>query len=636
MGLNGWHPGERSIRTRLQMPPNTDVAYTWIAGEMSEQHFIFHTSNLHFLPFVTLDATGRPWGGILTGEKGLPGFIKLSERTPESLLKVSAKPWIGDPLAENLKSSSKDRILAAGIGVEWSTRRRNKLAGYIKAETVSWRKDGKVDFDLVVNEAIGNCPKYITIRKLESHPDTAPHVKYKEDNVAEGHRLPDELVELITQADTVFFGTSYHASEEDAARLPSHLGMNQRGGRPGFVRVSPLDGRTVYLPDFSGNRIMTSLGNVEASKQASLTFVSWLTGDVLYITGDALNLVGEEARNVMPRQNCLTEVKVTGYRFVANAMPCRQKQEIKHEPSPYSPPVKFLAAEKPAGTSMGAATKVTLRSIVVHSPNLATFTWETSEPFKQIQAGQAAVLDFSELFGEKMYQHMNAANPTAVNDDRIRTWTVSSWSTEPTSSTFDLTIREKPGGLVTGALFSIVRRVLDAGRPQLLEDARPLNFEISMIGFSGDFVLPAEDAASLTTRSLLWLAGGIGITPFVAMLRNLSGIVSQQQWNIQLVLSTREPDVLLDLLNKAVGTVLPHTVKLQVDIFSNLAPTTNTPFLVKSHIGRFAASTFLNKDIVEGRQVYMCGPPDFENDSFEALSALGVPKDAVHREGFAY
>ena len=66
-------------------------------------------------------------------------------------------------------------------------------------------------------------------------------------------RLPDELISFIHESDTVFLGTSYVAPPESAKDFPSHLGMNHRGGLPGFIRVRPSDGRTVVLPDFSGN-----------------------------------------------------------------------------------------------------------------------------------------------------------------------------------------------------------------------------------------------------------------------------------------------------------------------------------------------------------------------------------------------
>lgn len=82
---------------------------------------------------------------------------------------------------------------------------------------------------------------------------TKPRVTHQENNLPPSIRLPSELIAFIISSDTVFLGSSYSASQEDARRFPSHVGMNHRGGRPGFVRVRN-DGRTLVLPDYSGER----------------------------------------------------------------------------------------------------------------------------------------------------------------------------------------------------------------------------------------------------------------------------------------------------------------------------------------------------------------------------------------------
>jgi hypothetical protein len=74
---------------------------------------------------------------------------------------------------------------------------------------------------------------------------------YQQTTLGKSEQLPQDVVEFILEADTVFIGTSYDAPAESSNRFPSHVGMNQRGGRRGFVRVSP-DRRTVVLPDYSG------------------------------------------------------------------------------------------------------------------------------------------------------------------------------------------------------------------------------------------------------------------------------------------------------------------------------------------------------------------------------------------------
>jgi hypothetical protein len=71
-----------------------------------------------------------------------------------------------------------------------------------------------------------------------------------------GDRLPSDVIDMITSSDTVFLGTYFSASVDEARINPSHVGINHRGGRPGFVRVLP-DGRSIVIPDYSGNRLMT-------------------------------------------------------------------------------------------------------------------------------------------------------------------------------------------------------------------------------------------------------------------------------------------------------------------------------------------------------------------------------------------
>ena len=97
-----------------------------------------------------------------------------------------------------------------------------------------------------------NCPKYINVRTLDLYPNNSPEVVYRNLDMTPEERLPHGMIDFILQADTVFLGTSYEAKESDKQRFPSHVGMNARSGRPGLVRVRPSDGRTLVLPDYSG------------------------------------------------------------------------------------------------------------------------------------------------------------------------------------------------------------------------------------------------------------------------------------------------------------------------------------------------------------------------------------------------
>jgi len=148
--------------------------------------------------------------------------------------------------------------------------------------------------------------------------------------------------------------------------------------------------------------------------------------------------------------------------------------------------------------------------------------WESSAP-THAEPGQAVILDFSSLLGSREYRHMSAARPSLVNDDFIRTWTISSAATNSLEmNSFSLTMREKPGGIVTGTLFSTLRKLLNA-RPEALDDTN-LSLSVNIVGISGEFILPTPQQLldRPTRRHLLWIMGGIGSTLFLSMLSAIS------------------------------------------------------------------------------------------------------------------
>jgi hypothetical protein len=222
---------------------------------------------------------------------------------------------------------------------------------------------------------------------------------------------------------------------------------------------------------------MTSIGNVEATPLASLTFISFTTGAILYLTGTPSNHFASAAHALMPFQQRLTTVLVDGYTFVEDALPVRQRPGSTVERSAYSPPVRMLASETEGGDK--GQVHALLTRVVPHSSSIATFVWELfpattdspdpAPPRVSIRPGQAAVLDLTLLLGQPAYQHVAPPNPTSVSDDRIRIWTVSSSSSSSSASAsqqrISLTIREKPGGAVT---LTLVRKLMSVGRGDLL------------------------------------------------------------------------------------------------------------------------------------------------------------------------
>ena len=294
---------------------------------------------------------------------------------------------------------------------------------------------------------------------------TNPQVVWQNPQLRQDDRLPDELISFIHENDTAFLGTSYVATLESAKDFPSHVGMNHRGGLPGFIRVRPSDGRTIVLPDFSGkishphfkfrflntrlcigNRFMNSVGNIAITPLASLTFVNFVTGDILYITGEAKTLIGPEAEALMRRQKILTTVTTTGYTFVRNALPLRQDPNVPVARSLYTPPIKFLNEEPSSvpGHYFKDTWHVTLTKVDLLSQDLAAFRFEIQGASGvEILPGQSVALDFTDFVGPQQYAYMNPWKPTSLNDDRIRTCTVSSAHVDGKTQSFELMMRNR-------------------------------------------------------------------------------------------------------------------------------------------------------------------------------------------------
>ena len=106
------------------------------------------------------------------------------------------------------------------------------------------------------------------IRGIEAHP-SMPEPTVPLD------RLDPAAIEAVTAADTFFVATSGGKLGVD---------ISHRGGRPGFVGI---EGDTLVIPDYPGNRYFNTLGNLTQDPRAALLFPDFTTGDVLLVQGRA-------------------------------------------------------------------------------------------------------------------------------------------------------------------------------------------------------------------------------------------------------------------------------------------------------------------------------------------------------------
>lgn len=89
-------------------------------------------------------------------------------------------------------------------------------------------------------------------------------------------RLDDEDAAFVEHADMFFLSTVDHRG------YPT---CSYKGGDPGFVRV--LDERTVAFPNYDGNGMYLSMGNIVRGSKVGLLFIDWEHPSRLRIHGDA-------------------------------------------------------------------------------------------------------------------------------------------------------------------------------------------------------------------------------------------------------------------------------------------------------------------------------------------------------------
>jgi predicted pyridoxine 5'-phosphate oxidase superfamily flavin-nucleotide-binding protein len=205
-------------------------------------------SQREFAAITARDRDGLLWTSPLQGP---PGFLDANGTT----LTVHATPAEGDPL-HGLPADQEVGLIV----IEFAIRRRVRVNGHLtKASDV---------LRIEADQAYGNCPQYID-------PGHRPLGPGGSESVVTDGELGVVQAALIEAADTFFLGTTHPERGTDT----SH-----KGGSPGFVRI---DGPDLWWPDYAGNNMFNSLGNITVDPTTSLLFLDFDSGTTLHLSGTA-------------------------------------------------------------------------------------------------------------------------------------------------------------------------------------------------------------------------------------------------------------------------------------------------------------------------------------------------------------
>ncbi len=298
---HAFHEGERAVQERAGVASIASRVGGSIHSEVPPpaRSFLFEQ------PFAVLASRtpdGRVWASLV---HGAPGFLSSPS---DWTIAVDAALPADDPLAASL-------VPGAPLGalvIDLATRRRMRVNGRVERAGLPIR--------LVVDEVFANCPKYIQGRTLVADDDTvAPRSAVTSSTGA----LTGAQQEWIARTDT-FFIASGHAGHG--------LDASHRGGAPGFVTV--LDARRIAWPDYKGNAMFQTLGNLESDPHAGVVVADFASGDVLQLTGLA-HVDWDPARAArFPGAERVVELEIDAVRETPGALPLRA---VAVEPSPFNP-----------------------------------------------------------------------------------------------------------------------------------------------------------------------------------------------------------------------------------------------------------------------------------------------------------
>jgi hypothetical protein len=252
-----FHSGEKAVQERAGVRAvAAKLGPRMVLSEIPAD-FAEFLALMSFVYLAVASADERVWVSVLAGP---PGFARAASPTR---IEIEASLAPEDPLGAGLADGPRP---VGMLVIEPMTRSRIRLNGTARATPD--------ELILELRECFGNCPKYIQRR----HPGAvAPPLAPTVPLVHVTDELDQSQTALIAVADTLVIGSRHPERGADA----SH-----RGGRPGFVSVS-ADGRLLTFPDYQGNMMFQTLGNLAVDPAAGLLFVDWATGRTVQISGNA-------------------------------------------------------------------------------------------------------------------------------------------------------------------------------------------------------------------------------------------------------------------------------------------------------------------------------------------------------------
>jgi hypothetical protein len=296
----GDHQGERAVQRRAGWS-REDWGSASVGATIPPVASLFLRQQ-RMIVIGASDIHAAVWATMLTGPAG------FAQTAGDRTVLINSLPARHDPLGVLLSAEHDVGMLA----IEPQARRRLRINGRSRRQQER----------LVVQteQVYSNCPKYIQTRDLV--PDRAREPVAARPALVTADLTPGQQ-RWIAAADTFFIAT--HAPRHGAD-------VSHRGGNPGFVRV--LGPRRLLWPDYVGNSMYMTLGNLELAPAAGLLFLDWEHGHTLQLTGRTRVDWDPDRAAAVPGAERLIELDIDQVVQVNHASPLRWRfgEYFRHNP----------------------------------------------------------------------------------------------------------------------------------------------------------------------------------------------------------------------------------------------------------------------------------------------------------------
>lgn len=348
---------------------------------------------------------------------------------------------------------------------------------------------------------------------------------------------------------------------------PSYgMDASHRGGDPGFVHVQS-DTRLVF-PDYAGNNHYNTIGNLVMDPRVGLLFVDFESGGMLQLTGRASIDWDSEAVSRFPSARRLITIDLEAVVELDEALPLR-----------WSAAADFVRSLRLVDKSRESA-------------DVTSFVFEARDggALPDFEAGQHLPIEL---------------DVPGYTEPVARTYSLSN---APGTGQYRISVKREPGGLVSEYLHDHVETgaFVNARRP------------------AGEFVLSKDE------RAVVLISAGVGLTPMVSMLHELSQKPSPRPvWYFH---GARDGDH--HPLSNEVRALVSRRENFHAHVAYSRPRNTDLPGRDYDSVGRIDHELVTRLMPERDSDFFVCGPTRFMADIRSGLIAGGVPDSRIHFETF--